>query len=68
MFICQLLIFIFNKKNMEKKEATKVGCQSCKTDKGVIRTQKFLIGFGIIMFLLSVYGTISLVQDIRNLF
>ena len=68
MFICQLIIFIFNKKNMEKKEATKVGCQSCKTDKGVIRTQKFLIGFGIIMFLLSVYGTISLVQDIRNLF
>ena len=53
---------------MEKKEATKVGCQSCKTDKGVIRTQKFLIGFGIIMFLLSDYGTIRLVQDIRNLF
>ena len=68
MFICQLLIFIFNKKNMEKKEATKVGCQSCKTDRGVIRTQRFLIGFGIIMFLLSIYGTISLVQDIRNLF
>lgn len=68
MFICQLLIFIFNKKNMEKKEATKVGCQSCKTNRGVIRTQRFLIGFGIIMFLLSIYGTISLVQDIRNLF
>jgi len=53
---------------MEKKEATKVGCQSCKTDKGVIRTQRFLIGFGIIMFLLSVYGTIRLIQDIKSIF
>lgn len=53
---------------MEKKEATKVGCQSCKTDKGVIRTQRFLIGLGIIMFLLSVYGTVSLIQDIKSLF
>lgn len=53
---------------MEKKEATKVGCQSCKTDKGVIRTQRFLIGLGIVMFLLSVYGTISLIQDIKSLF
>jgi len=53
---------------MEKKEATKVGCQSCKTNKGVIRTQRFLIGFGIIMFLLSIYGTVSLIQDIKNLF
>jgi hypothetical protein len=53
---------------MEKKEATKVGCQSCKTDKGVIRTQRFLIGLGIIMFLLSIYGTVSLIQDIKTLF
>lgn len=68
MFICQLLIFIFNKKNMEKKEATKVGCQSCKTNKGVIKVQKFLIGTGIVMFLLSIYGTIRLIQDISSLF
>lgn len=53
---------------MEKKVATKVGCQSCKTNKGVIRTQRFLIGFGIIMFLLSIYGTVSLIQDIKSLF
>jgi hypothetical protein len=53
---------------MEKKEATKVGCKSCKTDKGVIRTQRFLICFGIIMFLLSIYGTVSLIQDLKNLF
>jgi len=53
---------------MEKKEATKVGCQSCKTNKGVIRTQRFLIGFGLIMFLLSIYGIVSLIQDIKTLF
>jgi hypothetical protein len=53
---------------MEKKEATKVGCQSCKTDKGVIRTQRFLMVLGVIMVLLSVYGAVSLVQDIKTLF
>lgn len=53
---------------MENKEATKVGCQSCKTNKGVIKTQRFLIGFGVVMFVLSIYGTIRLVQDILSLF
>jgi|TARA_R110000868_G_scaffold242870_3_gene498424 hypothetical protein len=53
---------------MEKEEATKVGCQSCKTNKGVIRTQRVLIGLGIGMFLLSIYGTVSLIKDISSLF
>jgi hypothetical protein len=53
---------------MEKKEATKVGCQSCKTDRGVKRTQTFLISFGAIMFVLSIYGTVRLIQDISSLF
>jgi hypothetical protein len=53
---------------MENKEATKVGCQSCKTDKGVKRTQNFLIGFGIVMFVLSIYGGIALVKDIMSFF
>lgn len=53
---------------MEKKEATKVGCQSCKTNKGVIKTQRFLIGFGLVMFILSIYGTIRLVYDVMSLF
>jgi hypothetical protein len=53
---------------MEKKEATKVGCQSCKTNKGVVITQRFLIGLGIVMFLLSIYGIVSLTKDIITLF
>jgi len=53
---------------MEKKEATKVGCQSCKTDKDVIKTQRFLYGLGIVIFVFSVYGIYSFVRDISNLF
>jgi hypothetical protein len=53
---------------MEKKEATKVGCQSCKTDKGVKRVQAFLYTLGFIMFGLSIYGGIQLVKDILSLF
>lgn len=53
---------------MEKKEATKVGCQSCKSNKGVERTQKFLYVLGFIMFGLSIYGGIRLTQDIMSLF
>jgi hypothetical protein len=53
---------------MEKKEATKVGCQSCKTNKGAVRTQKFVFVFGGLIFALSVYGTIRLIQDITSLF
>lgn len=53
---------------MENKKSTKVGCQACKTNKGIIKTQNFLIGFGVVMFLLSIYGTIRLIQDISSLF
>jgi hypothetical protein len=53
---------------MEKKEATKVGCQSCKTNKGVIKVQRFLYGFGIFMFVFSLYGIYSFVKDIISLF
>jgi len=53
---------------MEKKEATKVGCQSCKTSKKIKNTQKVVFVFGGLIFLLSVYGTIRLIQDISSLF
>jgi len=53
---------------MEKKEATKVGCQSCKTDRGVIKVQKFLYGLGIVIFVFSVYGIYSFVKDVISLF
>lgn len=52
----------------DKKEATQVGCQSCRTNKGVIRTQRFVLLFGGIMFLLSIYGAVQLVKDIASLF
>lgn len=51
---------------MEKKEATKVGCQSCKTDKGVIRTQRFLYGLGIVIFGFSIYGFYKFIKDIMT--
>jgi hypothetical protein len=51
-----------------EKDATKVGCQACKTDKGVKRTQYFLYTLGGLMFGLAIYGGISLVKDILSLF
>jgi hypothetical protein len=53
---------------MEKNESTKVGCQACKTNKGVIRTQRFMFIFGGVMFALAIYGGIRLCQDISSLF
>jgi hypothetical protein len=53
---------------MEKKEATKVGCSACKSNKGVKRTQQFTFIFGGFMFGLAIYGGIRLVKDIMSLF
>ena len=53
---------------MEKEEATKVGCQACKSDKGVKRVQAFLYTLGFIMFGLSIYGGIRLVKDLMSIF
>ena len=68
MFICQITLIIFKIKTMEKNESTKVGCQACKTNKGVIRTQRFMFIFGGVMFALAIYGGIRLCQDISSLF
>jgi hypothetical protein len=53
---------------MEKKEATKVGCQSCKSDKGVKNTQRFVFITGGLLFALAIYGGVRLTQDIISLF
>lgn len=53
---------------MEQKKATKVGCQACKSNKNVVKTQTFMMIFGGIMFLLATYGSIRLVQDIISIF
>ena len=53
---------------MENKEATKVGCQACKTNKGVIRAQRLVFTLGTIISILALYGGIRFVQDISSLF
>jgi predicted nucleic acid-binding Zn ribbon protein len=51
-----------------KKEATKVTCSSCGTDKNVKRTQNFMFIFGGVLFTLAIYGLVSLIYDIKSLF
>lgn len=47
----------------QKKEATQVtGCRKC--NKGQEKLHTFLIVLGTIMFFLSIYGAVRLVQDI----
>lgn len=53
---------------MEKEQATKVGCQACKSDKAVKRTQVLVFSFGALIFGLAIYGGIRLTQDIMSLF
>lgn len=53
---------------MTKKEATKVGCSTCGTDKGVVKTKRFVFIFGGFMFFLAIYGAIKLFKDIVSLF
>lgn len=53
---------------MEKTEATKVGCQACKSDRGVKKTKRFVFISGGVLFGLAIYGGIKLVQDIMSLF
>ena len=51
-----------------KKEATKVTCSSCGTDKNVKRAQNFMFVFGGVLFALAIYGLVSLIYDIKSLF
>jgi len=53
---------------MKEQKATKVGCQACKTNKNVVKTQTFLMISGGFLFVLSIYGLVRLVQDIISLF
>jgi hypothetical protein len=50
------------------KEATKVKCQTCRSDRGTKRAQKFLYITGGVMFLLAIYGAVKLTKDIISLF
>jgi hypothetical protein len=54
---------------MEKSTINKEPkCESCKSNKGVIKTQRFLVGFGIILFSLAMYGLVSLILDLKAIF
>ena len=66
-FICQICNTIFIKKESMKTEATQVtGCKKC--DQSSSKTQKFVFITGAIMFLLTIYGLVSLIYDIKSLF
>lgn len=43
-------------------------CKSCGTNRGVIKTQRFLYVMGTIVFCLAIYGLVRLIKDISSLF
>ena len=49
-------------------ENSKKNCKSCKSDKGVKNTQRYIFIFGGLTFLLTIYGLYSIVRDITTLF
>ena len=50
-----------------KTEATQVtGCRKCNQTTG--KTQKFVFITGGLMLMLSIYGLVSLIYDIKSLF
>lgn len=53
---------------MEKKEATEVKCSTCRDSKQVKNTQTFVLIFGGIFTLFGIYGIVSFIKDIINLF
>lgn len=53
---------------MEEKKATEVKCRTCEDSKQVKNTQKFVFIFGGIFFFFGIYGIVSFVKDIIELF
>jgi hypothetical protein len=51
---------------MDKKEATQVGCQTCK--KGLSGTQQSLMVLGFYILFASIIGTISIFKYLSSLF
>jgi len=52
---------------MEKKKATKVGCQSCKDSITVKKLQNFVFIFGGLVLFFSILGLISIIKFFINL-
>ena len=53
---------------MEKKKATKVGCQACKNNNRLKNLQTTVFVSGGIFLILAIYGVVSLVKALINLF
>ena len=53
---------------MEEKKATKVGCQACKKNNNIKNIQSGVFVFGGLFFILAIFGMISLVKFIMDLF
>jgi len=53
---------------MEKEKASKVGCQACKNSRKIKNLEISVYLFGGSVLLLSIYGLISLNNDIKSFF
>jgi len=53
---------------MEKLNEDKKNCSSCGTNKGIIKTKRFVFITGTLFLFLIVYGLVSLIKDIMIYF
>ena len=53
---------------MEKEKATEVKCPTCNESRQVKNTQNFILIFGSIFTFFAVYGFVSAIKDLINLF
>jgi hypothetical protein len=53
---------------MEEKKATEVKCRTCEDSEQVKNTQRFVLIFGGVFFFLGIYGLVSLIKDVIELF
>lgn len=53
---------------MEKKKATKVGCQACKKNENIKNLQNFVFIAGGLFLILAIVGTISLIKSLLEFF
>ena len=52
-----------NNLNNENKK-----CKACGTNKGIIKTRRFVFIAGVLLLFLTIYGLVSFVKDIMSYF
>jgi len=52
-----------NNLNNENKK-----CKTCGTNKGIIKTRRFVFIAGVLLLFLTIYGLVSFVKDIMSYF